>query len=126
MVPGRTHETRALAHEVVSRLRELSERSPAVGIIAEFAGELGLAAEIRELADAARPGHFKDAAIAELHGDFGRAAGIFGDLAFATKEAGTRLRLAQDLIDADRRAEGEAELQKALAFYRSVGATFFI
>ena len=29
-------------------------------------------------------------------------------------------------IEAGRRAEGEDELEKALAFYRSVGATFFI
>ena len=32
----------------------------------------------------------------------------------------------EDLIDAGRRAEGEAEIEKALAFYRSVGATFFV
>ena len=47
-------------------------------------------------------------------------------LALAAAAAGTRLRAAPNLIDAERRAEGEAELHKALAFYRSVGATFFI
>ena len=33
---------------------------------------------------------------------------------------------AEELIETGRRDEGEAELEKALAFYRSVGATFFI
>jgi hypothetical protein len=32
----------------------------------------------------------------------------------------------KDLIEAGRFAEGEAELEKALDFYRSVGATFLI
>ncbi len=32
----------------------------------------------------------------------------------------------EELIATGRRAEGEAELDKALAFYRSVGATFFV
>ena len=41
-------------------------------------------------------------------------------------EALARLFGGEELIDAGRRAEGEAELEKALAFYRSVGATFFI
>ena len=41
-------------------------------------------------------------------------------------EARLRLRAAEELIETGRRAEGEAELAKALAFYRSVGATFYI
>jgi class 3 adenylate cyclase/tetratricopeptide (TPR) repeat protein len=123
---GRIDEARAFAHEFVSGLRGLSETPPFVGIIAEFADELGLAPELRELNDTAPSGRFKDAASAELDGDFERAAGICADLAFLTREASSRLRAAQNLIDAGRRAEGEVELQKALAFYRSVGATFFI
>ena len=41
-------------------------------------------------------------------------------------EAWQRRSAGAQLIEAGRRAEGEVELQKALAFYRSVGATFFI
>jgi hypothetical protein len=33
---------------------------------------------------------------------------------------------AEALIDSGRRAEGEAELEQALDFYRSVGATFYL
>ena len=43
-----------------------------------------------------------------------------------TWEARLRLRAAEELIETGRRAEGEVELQKAIAFYRTVGATFFI
>jgi len=40
--------------------------------------------------------------------------------------AEARLCAAQELIEAGHRAEGEAELQKALAFYREVGATRYV
>ncbi|CAN5746040.1 hypothetical protein BH20ACT14_BH20ACT14_05330 [soil metagenome] len=43
-----------------------------------------------------------------------------------TLEAWQRRSAGEHLIEAGRRAEGEVELAKALAFYRSVGATFFI
>jgi hypothetical protein len=32
----------------------------------------------------------------------------------------------EELIETGRRAEGEEQLEQALTFYRSVGATFFI
>ncbi len=47
----------------------------------------------------------------------------FGGSSF---EALARLFGGEELIEAGRRAEGKAELEKALEFYRSVGATFFI
>ena len=37
-----------------------------------------------------------------------------------------RLRAAESLVAQGRRAEADVQLQKALAFYRSVGATRFI
>lgn len=37
-----------------------------------------------------------------------------------------RLRGAEELIDNGRRAEGEEQARKALAFYRSVAATYYI
>jgi tetratricopeptide (TPR) repeat protein len=123
---GRADEARAFAHEFVTGLQERSDTPSFAGIIAEFAGELGFAPELRELVEAAPPSHFRNAASAELDGDFERAADIFAELGFASAEADARLRAAQNLIDAGRRAEGEVELKKALAFYRSVGATFFI
>jgi hypothetical protein len=43
-----------------------------------------------------------------------------------TEEARDRLWLAEALIDQNRRAEADVELQRALVFYRSVGATRYI
>ena len=55
-----------------------------------------------------------------------RAADIWAGAGSPTWEARLRLRAAQDLFEAGQRAKGGVELEKALAFYRSVGATFFI
>ena len=38
----------------------------------------------------------------------------------------SRLRAARALVDENRRAEADAQLHRALAFYRSVGATRYI
>jgi class 3 adenylate cyclase/tetratricopeptide (TPR) repeat protein len=124
---GRTDEARTVARELADGFRGLSGLLQVrFGMVAAFAEELGIAPEMRELVAAALPGRFKDAATAELEGDFEGAAGVLADIGCATWEAEARLRAAQKLIRAGRRSEGEIQLQKALAFYRSVGATFFI
>jgi hypothetical protein len=43
-----------------------------------------------------------------------------------TEEARDRLWLAEALIEQDRRAEADSELERALFFYRSVGATRYV
>lgn len=43
-----------------------------------------------------------------------------------TEEAHDRLWLAVALVEQNRRAEADIQLQKALAFYRSVGASRYI
>jgi hypothetical protein len=43
-----------------------------------------------------------------------------------TWEAHLRLRAAEDLFEVGRETDGGAELEQALAFYRSVGATFYV
>jgi hypothetical protein len=43
-----------------------------------------------------------------------------------TLEAFNRLDAAESLIAAGRREEGEAELERALAFYRTVSATAYL
>jgi tetratricopeptide (TPR) repeat protein len=66
------------------------------------------------------------AAEAFAAGDLRRAADICGAMGAATEEARDRLWLAEALIDQNRRAEADVELQRALTFYRSVGATRYI
>jgi class 3 adenylate cyclase len=66
------------------------------------------------------------AARAFAAGDLRAAADVCSVMGAATEEARDRLWLAEALIDQNRRAEADVELQRALAFYRSVGATRYI
>jgi class 3 adenylate cyclase len=65
-------------------------------------------------------------AIAAAEGDYPSAADAYGDLGYRAAEAAARLRAAEQLVREGRRAEADFELQRALAFYRSVGATRYI
>jgi hypothetical protein len=66
------------------------------------------------------------AAVAFAAGDLRQAADLCGAMGALTEEARDRLWLAEALIEQNRRAEADVELQRALAFYHSVGATRYI
>jgi class 3 adenylate cyclase/tetratricopeptide (TPR) repeat protein len=66
------------------------------------------------------------AARAFASGDVGQAAETCAAMGAVTEEARDRLWLAEALIEQNRRPEADIELQRALAFYRSVGATRYI
>jgi hypothetical protein len=66
------------------------------------------------------------AALAVGSGDFLGAADIIGGMGIVTHEAFFRLRAAEQLVDVGRRAEADEQLRRALAFYRSVGATRYV
>jgi class 3 adenylate cyclase len=59
---------------------------------------------------------------AVLGGDLAGAADLLGGIGARTQEAFLRLRAAEQLVEARRRAEADEQLNGALAFYRSVGA----
>ena len=82
--------------------------------------------ELRDLLRDAPHPRWKDLAFACLDRDFVRAADMWAAAGSPTWEARLRLRAAEELVGTGRRAEGEVELQKAISFYRTVGATFFI
>jgi tetratricopeptide (TPR) repeat protein len=67
-----------------------------------------------------------EAARAAAVGDFGRTADILGEIGTPSREAFFRLRRAEQLVAEGRRAEADEQLHRALAFYRSVGATRYI
>jgi hypothetical protein len=58
--------------------------------------------------------------------NFAEAADRYAQLEDRVAEAHARLRAAERLIADGRTAAGEEQLRKALAFYRSVGATTYI
>jgi DNA-binding SARP family transcriptional activator/class 3 adenylate cyclase len=66
------------------------------------------------------------AALSFASGDLVQAANLCGAIGAATEEARDRLWSARDLIKQGRRSDADVQLQQALAFYRSVGATRYI
>ena len=66
------------------------------------------------------------AARAYAQGDFIAAAEILHQTGSKPEEAEARLRAAEQLVRMGHRAEADTQLQQALDFYRSVGATRYI
>jgi tetratricopeptide (TPR) repeat protein len=126
---GRTQDAACVVDEL---LAELAERDLV------FAGswslplafalvELGRGDELQSVATKsviATPWLETGCAYAER--DFGGAAEILEEIEAFSDEAFVRLRGAEVLVAEGRRAEADAMLQQALAFYRSVGATRYI
>jgi class 3 adenylate cyclase/tetratricopeptide (TPR) repeat protein len=67
-----------------------------------------------------------DAGLAFADGDFDRAIAIYEGTGALPDVAFVRLRAARSMVEAGRRAEADAYLHEALAFYRSVGARHYI
>ena len=68
-----------------------------------------------------------NAAAAAIHrGAFAEAAAILSSSGMRTEEAYARLRAAEAFAEEGRRAEAQAQLERALAFYRSVGASAYV
>ena len=61
-----------------------------------------------------------------LAGDLAAGADLLGEIGARTQEAFLRLRAAEQLVEEGRRAEADEQLNRALAFYRSVGATRYV
>jgi tetratricopeptide (TPR) repeat protein len=94
--------------------------------IAWVADELGCVRALREALATANPDDpWRHAAVAVLDRDFELAAEIFEQMGY-TDEAYARLKAAQKLLAEGRRTEADGQLEKALAFFRSVGATRYI
>jgi hypothetical protein len=67
-----------------------------------------------------------EAGLAFADGDFDRAIAIYEGTGALPDVALVRLRAARTMVEAGRRAEADAYLNEALAFYRSVGARHYI
>jgi len=91
-----------------------------------FADQLGTAGAVHAAIRAAPDTPMRSAALAALEGDDGPLTRFMSDIKDRAGEALVRIMAAERLIGKGRRAEGEAVLADALAFYREVGATFYI
>jgi class 3 adenylate cyclase/tetratricopeptide (TPR) repeat protein len=91
-----------------------------------LAAALGRGAEVGSSVAADVPSPWDEAAQAIDAGDFEQAATLCADIGVAVDEAHARLRAAETLSAAGRRTEAALQLERALVFYRSVGATRYI
>jgi class 3 adenylate cyclase/tetratricopeptide (TPR) repeat protein len=126
MLLGRQDEARVLVAEGMG----IAEANPSIanllGIVADQATALGVVHEIVEIIELAPGGPWKDAALADARGEHSRAADMYERMGFMSIAADVRFGAAEALLEEGLTAEGLAELDKALAFFRPVGATFFL
>ena len=88
--------------------------------------ELGLGEEYGQLLDQSADRPWAEAGSAICSGDFRRAADVLAEIGYRPGEAYARLRAARELVEEGKRAEADAELTPALAFWREVGATAYV
>jgi class 3 adenylate cyclase len=122
---GRLEAARELAYELLSLLERGVTTFGLIRLALE-ADVLGVREEVTRVLDRLPERSSVRVAATVLEGDFGRAADISAEDGWLADEAELRLRAADALVHAGRRADADGQLQKALAFYRSVGATRFI
>jgi tetratricopeptide (TPR) repeat protein len=123
---GQLDEARSHAIEAVEASLQHPNRFGRVTALAGVAERLGVAEGVREVLASAPENRWTAAAVCELAGDHVAAAAIYDQIGARPRAAECRLAAAESLVAHGRRAEGETELEKAVLFYRSVGATFFI
>ncbi len=125
---GHHDEARRLADEVV----ELAVRFPqdaAWGLGIRFAMSplaLPYADRLRQCIDASPQGRWVAIVRACLDGEYATAADLLVEGGGRMYEAFARFRAAEFALEVGRRAEAEDQMDRALAFYREVGGTFWI
>jgi class 3 adenylate cyclase/tetratricopeptide (TPR) repeat protein len=125
---GRISDARELFADALSLLAEDPYVRP--WMIAEVAFDLGQTSATRQFFAgprerfAASPGH--RAMVAVLDGDFEAASKLYAEANMLLFEAEAQLRHAEQLFVSGESGVAAVQLEKALRFYRSVGATLFI
>lgn len=124
----RLHVHLALGEHAAARTvaLELMELHGYVTYLACMADRLGLVEEARAWISRRPEPRWVQAGLDILDGRGQRVADMLEEIGDRPGEAQVRLHAADRLVAAGRRAEADAQLAKALAFYRSVGATRYI
>jgi class 3 adenylate cyclase/tetratricopeptide (TPR) repeat protein len=127
----------ARVHAEAGRLaeaRRLTDEWLEIGALAYPLVDVALIADDVERVDEVRltierleqESRFRDAARSLVEGEPAEAADILFETGHLDDEAAARLRAAEKLLEEGRRAEADVQLEKALAFYRSVDATRYL
>jgi len=120
---GDLARARSLAAEVMAAE---SFGAGVTGVVAQLvchAEELGVEERLRKQLEEGHDTLWAEAAVAVLDGDHRRGAELYEQVGAGPTEAEARLLAARSLIRAGRRPEGEAELRRALSFWRAAGAS---
>jgi tetratricopeptide (TPR) repeat protein len=121
---GRDEEARLLVRELLEALEGKAEWRFVEGVwVVE---RLGYAEELRSHVERQPRTRWRTALLASLDGELESAADQFHQIGALPYEATTRQQAAEKLAAAGRPAEADAQLQLALAFWRSVGAVRYI
>jgi tetratricopeptide (TPR) repeat protein len=123
---GRSAEARALVSEALTVARAHPADAVYLYLVSPHAGTLEMRDELRDVLELAPASPWKTIAAASLESDFAHAAELLATSGSRTREAEVRLAAAELLFEHGRREDGETQLEQALDFYRSVGATFFV
>jgi class 3 adenylate cyclase len=130
LAAGSVQEASGLASEllaVLARQRSVAAEPNWSGELAVVLQALGRGAELVEFAaQVITPTPWLQAATAVAAGEFRHAGELYAEIGSLPDEAYARLRAAEQLLAADRRVEGNAQLQQALTFYRQVAATGYL
>ena len=119
---GRHEEAREIARQAL----EPASMQWGLVDVALVADKLGNAEDVAGLLDDVAQTRWIVATRALLRSDFAEAADILDEIGAVDLEALARLRAAERLVADGRRAEADEQLQRALAFWRSVRATRYI
>ena len=122
---GRSDEAATLAREALELGVRLIVATNDMTVVdaAWLMRDSGFQAEYEPLLEESWATPWVEAASAICSGELGRAADVLGDIGCRLGEAYARLRAAKQLVEQGRRPEADAELNRALAFYREAGAT---
>ena len=124
---GRVRDANEVADEL---MKVVSENVSMIGSswpdVAVSLSRLGRGRDLLDSLSTAPATPWSKAATHYVLGEFAAAADDFAQLGSLRLEADARLRAAGALVAEGRRGEADAHLQRALAFYRSVGATRYI
>jgi class 3 adenylate cyclase/tetratricopeptide (TPR) repeat protein len=123
---GRRDEARAVAEKTIALARENVDMTSAANHLVLVAGQLGIRDELREVVELSPAGPWKNLTLAGVQGDLRRVGDLYAEFGAPAFEAYARLFGGEEAIESGRRAEGEAEIEQALTFYRSVGADFLV
>jgi class 3 adenylate cyclase len=121
---GQTAEAHTEFGEALTYLRKDPFARP--WALAEVGIAVGENRAVREILERLPPSPGREAMIALTDERFADAAQHYAEAGILLFEAEARLRNAEQLFAAGDRRDGEPDLERALDFYRSVGATLFI